>query len=163
MATFTGQTVCSVQIGYLGSNDLSTLIQNLAQSFSQSWTSGTGNNQCNALFADTRTAAGATDSLDLYGGLTDAYGTTLNFTKIRGVLVRNQATTTAFVLKLAGSFMTGPVLNGTTPELEVNPSGIWYQTNPIDGWTVTNTTQDVLSVNPGANTIIYDIIIMGTV
>ena len=56
------------------------------------WTDGTGNGK-----ADTRhvvelsIAAGATTTLDLVGGVTDTYGNTLTFTKVKGLIVDNQS------------------------------------------------------------------------
>lgn len=129
----------------------------------QEYGDGTGTDQCNAFYEKVWTAAAAADSHDLTGGLTDAFGTALTFTKIRELIIRNRSTTTGQNLTVAGNFITTAVLGGTTPTITVPPGGMLRIGSPVDGFTVTATTADVLSVDPGANTISYDLIIAGTV
>jgi hypothetical protein len=52
-------------------------------------TSGTGNNQADLVFNDTRTvAASGTDALDLAGALTGPLGGLLTFVKLKALMVR---------------------------------------------------------------------------
>ena len=50
---------------------------------------GTGANQADKVFTDTRTVTtGATDSLDLAGSLTDAFGATITLARVKAILVK---------------------------------------------------------------------------
>lgn len=63
-----------------GSNDFDAITMEL--------TNGTGTGQANSKWEDTRTlAALANDDLDLAGGLTDAFGATITFTKIKLLII----------------------------------------------------------------------------
>ena len=61
-----------------------------------------------------------------------------------------------------GSWGGATLSGGTGAEEFVEAGGVWHRSSPIDGFTVTNTTQDELNVDPGAtDTISYDIIVAG--
>lgn len=61
-----------------------------------------------------------------------------------------------------GSWGGATLSGGTGPEEFVEAGGMWIRTSPIDGFVVTDDTQDELNVDPGAvNTISYDIIVVG--
>lgn len=69
-------------------NDLGTSTFPLNFSQSLSLTDGTGASQADRMFTDTRTlAASATEDLDLSGSLTNAFGTTVTFARIKLLLV----------------------------------------------------------------------------
>lgn len=69
---------------------------------------GTGLNAANKVFYDERTlTTGATEDLDLAGVLTDSFGTTLTFTKIRLIAIKADAANTTTIT----------VGNGTNPFL----------------------------------------------
>jgi len=46
--------------------------------------------------------------------------------------------------------------------VNVGPDGYLLVWSPIDGYAVTATSADILQIDPGANTIAYDIVIIGT-
>lgn len=61
-----------------------------------------------------------------------------------------------------GSWGGATLSGGVGPEESVEVGGMWIRTSPIDGFVVTQLTQDELNVDPGAsNTISYDIIVVG--
>lgn len=65
-------------------------------------TNGTGSDQANKIYADTNTIlAGARNTIDLAGSVSDVYGDTITFTKIKGIILKNTSTTAA-VLALGG-------------------------------------------------------------
>jgi len=134
----------------------------IGKKLSQTWTSGTGANQANQWFADRRTVTAASENLDMFGGLTDALGVTINFATIREIVILNRSTTTAEILTISGTALTN-ILGGTSPTVKIGPGGKWVQGSPIDGFTITDTSADVLTIDPGAATITYDIFIIGTV
>lgn len=126
------------------------------------WATGTGSGQANQWFSDQRTVTASLENLDLYGGLTNAFGETINLVTIKQILIYNRSTTSGEILTISGSALTN-LLGGTSPTVKIGPSGVWTQSSPIDGYAITNSSGDVLTVNPGANTITYDLFILGTV
>ena len=163
MASLTLTSLTTLSGVYTDALDNTTPRQVIAISASDALTAGTGANQANAFFEDTRSIAGGSfETLDLTSTLEDAFGNTLLFTKIKFILIENQATTTAFNLTLSGNIMAAFLGDGTD-SVVVGPGGMFYLSSPRDGYTVTNTTQDQLTISPGANTIIYRIFIAGVV
>src|SRR5688572_14836683 len=68
--------------------DLSTPADALVHATKMILTSGTGANQADMMWHDTRTlGASASENLDLAGSLTNAFGTTQTFARIKMVLV----------------------------------------------------------------------------
>lgn len=126
------------------------------------WEPGTGSSQVDRVFSDTRSAAAAVDTLDLAGVLTDAFGATLTFAKVTGIIIKNKETATGKKLTLGGNanpFL--PIFGDATDKLIVGPGGVLVLTGPVDGYAVTAGTGDKLDIDPGANTVAYDIIILG--
>jgi hypothetical protein len=70
--------------------DLTSAEQTLTYSYRQTFGYGAGALQCNALWHDSRTlAASANEDLDLYGSLSDGFGSTLNFANIKILIIEN--------------------------------------------------------------------------
>ena len=158
--TFIG-TISGGLIGsYAKGTDLTTLLESINHTFSSSYTNGTGANQANAFFADTRTLAATNESFDL-NAITDGYGATLNFTAVKFMYVKNKSTTAGQLLTLSGDFMSS-MDGGTGPTHAIGPSGIFFVDNPIDGFSVVNTTQDTLTIT-NAQSFSYDIILLGVI
>lgn len=132
----------------------------IAISKTQDYTDGSSDNQVDVYISKRFTATAGTNNHDFYGGLTDIYGNTVNLAKIRGIWIHNLSTTSTELLTLGGNIMTA-FQGGTTDGDIIHPSGHWIREAPIDGYTVTNTTQDTLDVGSGANTINYDLYCIG--
>jgi hypothetical protein len=131
-------------------------------------TNGTGANQINQLFADTRTlAASATENIDLAGGLTDPFGTAITFTKIKALIIRAKSTNTNDVV--VGGHATAACASffgDATDKVKVKPGGVVAFVAPdANGYAVTATTADLLTIaNSAAGTgVTYDIFLLGTV
>lgn len=129
---------------------------------------GTGADQAKQMFSDTRTlSASATENLDLFGGLTNAFGTTLNFTKIKAIIVKAAAGNTNDVV--IGGHATAAFINwvsDATDKVKVKPGGMFMITAPdANGLAVTASTGDMLTVaNSAAGTsVTYDVVIIGVV
>ncbi len=132
-----------------------------------SMTNGTDAAQGNMMWTDTRTiVASGTDDLDLYGGLVNAFGDTINFTAIKGVFIFASATNTNNLL-VGGD--TAAVINWVGNANDINvikPGGMLCVYDPsAAGYGVTNTTADILQIaNSSSGTgVDYDIIIVGEV
>lgn len=133
-----------------------------------SFTNGTGANQANELFTDTRTLTASTaENLDLAGVLLDAFGATLTFTKIKAIVITAAAANTNDVV--VGGHATAafaPMFGATTNTVVVKPGGTFIIVAPdANGYAVTATTADMLTVtNGGAGTsVTYTIAIVGVV
>jgi len=126
------------------------------------YATGTASNQQDRCYSTTLALAAAPQTLDLAGSLTDSWGAALTFVEITAIVVRHKGTTTAEPLKIgAGS---NPLLNwviATGDGVQVGPGGILLVTSPIDGFTVTATTGDILTFDPGTKTFDADILILG--
>lgn len=130
------------------------------------YATGTASNQQDRVWSDTRSAAAAADTIDLAGSLTAAIGgATITFVEVRGIAIRNKATTAAHILSVgAGSNPAFSGLFGATGDvIKVPASGMFFWHAPLDGGglAVTAGTGDILTIDPGANTVSYDILIWG--
>lgn len=150
--------------------DLATVVANHLLEFpgslqSGDYLTGTTDNKQNRVFTDTRSLVATTETLDLYGGLTDAFGVAINFVEVRGIYIRNRSTVAASVLTVGNA--TAPAFAGlfqaATQRAVVPASGVFLWTAPLDGGglVVTNTTADGLKLDSGAATISFDIAIWG--
>lgn len=128
---------------------------------------GTGANQADKIFADTRTiAASATDSLDLAGGgLTDLLGAALTLAKLKAIYIAAAAENTNHVVLTRPAANGVPLFSGAGDALPVLPGGValWIAPNAA-GVAVTAGTGDLIDlINSAAgSTVTYDIVIIGT-
>lgn len=127
---------------------------------------GTGANQADLVFHDTRTlAASATEDLDLSGILTDAYGVAISFVRIRGIFVAAASANTNNVL-VGGAASNGFInwVSDVSDKIVVRPNGVFALVAPdATAYVVTGGTGDLLRIgNSGAGTpVSYDIVLIG--
>jgi hypothetical protein len=125
---------------------------------------GTAANQSDRIFSDTRTiTASSTDSLDLAGALTNAFGT-VTFAKVKAVLVKAASGNTNNVNVTRPASNGLPLFLAASDGIPVLPGGAFLWVAPGAGVTVTAGTGDLLDlVNSGAGTsVTYDIVVVGT-
>jgi len=166
-------TLNSAKVGAIVAFDLSTLVDigealhEANWSPAYSFTDGVGANQAKAAFADERTlAASANESLDLAGGLTDVFGNTITFTKIKAIVVQAAAANSNDVV-IGGAASNGftSFVGAADDTIKVKPGGMLVLVAPdANGYAVVASTGDLLKVaNSGAGTAVtYKIIIIGT-
>lgn len=135
----------------------------LGVNIARTYTSGTGENQANQWWADRRTVAGASENLDVVGGLTDMFGSTISFTAIKELLILNRSTTAAELLLISGTAVGNVMLTPAGGKAIVKAGGIWHQAAPLGGFTVAPDIGDIITVDPTADTITYDIFLIGIV
>ena len=146
--------------------DLTNTLDELLKTYSFSFTDGTGANKAKNHWHDQRTlAASASEDLDLAGGLTDAFGNVITFTKIKAIIVFAAAANTNDVVlgNAAANAWIGP-FGAAAHTVAVKPGGIAIFIAPdANGYAVTAGTADILKVlNGGAGTsVTYDIFILG--
>jgi len=159
--TATGITVVRVQATRTETLDLATDTSNIDDENSVTYTSGTGTNCINEIWSDSCSAAASADDHDL-SNLTQGERSGIAFAKVRTLRIFNSSTTTSYDL-LVGAAASNPVawFADTTDKIRIEPGGELLLTSPIDGMAVASDSADILRVDPGANTVTYDIEITG--
>jgi len=148
-------------------SELSTITGKVNETQTLSFANGTGANQANNRFDDTRSVdASSTDSLDLAGGLTNNLGTTLTFTKVKYIRI-SAASTNGDNLEVGGNAAAFSTIFGdATDKIIIPPGGHFILSNPsAAGFAVTATTADILDIanaDSGAAAS-YDIVVIGEV
>lgn len=166
MTGFSAKISTQISIIHSGTADLASPIATVAKNLSAAFNFGTSIGQATQEFTDTRSLAASTsESLDLSGAtLKDALGNALAFTKVVVIIVQANPAN-------GGNITVGPPASngfvgpfGAASQTQIIDAGDWYMAvNQNGGWTVTNSTGDLLqisntdSVNPGT----YDIYIIG--
>lgn len=150
----------------LSALDLASATFPLQLDWSAYLANGTASGQASQVWSDTRSLAGsATENLDLAGSLTNAFGTTLTFTKIKAIVVRASSSNNASnaVRVQRGASNGVPVFLAASDGLDLNAGGVFLFYDPA-GVTVTAGTGDILTItnSAGTNTVSYDIVIIGT-
>lgn len=122
---------------------------------------GTGANKANKRYWHNRTVAnGTNDDIDLTT-LTDDFGSTINFSLLKWVLIRLSAPATG-VRVVIGNAGTNSFVGwfGAAAHTEEVRDQLW-RVNQIDGWTVDNTHKILRINNPTGSPIAYDIALLG--
>lgn len=129
---------------------------------------GTAAGQADKVYQGRRTLAASTaEDLDLAGVLTDAFGATITFARIKGLyIVAAAANTNNVVVGAAGTNAWATLLNATGT-LTLRPGAfVGVGTGAADAvcYAVTTATADLLHVsNGGAGTsVTYDVVIIGS-
>jgi hypothetical protein len=150
----------------LNALDLDTATDPLIINQQLALSNGTASGNASQQWHDTRSLAGsASENLDLAGALTNAFGVTLTFTKIKLIYVKaSSANNAANLVQVQRATSNGvPLFLAATDGLQLNPGGVFLFYDPV-GVTVTAATGDILTVtnSAGTNTVSYDIVIIGT-
>lgn len=127
---------------------------------------GSGADQIAQVFADTRTiAASGSEDLDLNGTLVNAIGATVNFTKIKAIIIKAAAgNANDVVVGGAASNQFATPFGAAAHTVKVKPGGLFVLVAPdANGYAVTAATADLLKIaNSGAGTgVTYDIVLLG--
>jgi hypothetical protein len=141
----------------------------LGKTYATSLTSGTGAGSADRVWTDTRTlAASATEDLDLAGVLTDVYGATITFVKVKGLLVAAAAGNTNNVI-VGGASATQFVswVGGATHTVTVRPGAVFALfagDADANGYATAAGSTDLLKIanSGGTTSVTYDIAIIGT-
>ncbi len=165
--TLTASVKVAVNATLVGDNDLGSRDYTLSYNKTLSFAHGTGTNQANQIWTDTRQiAASTTEDLDLAGVLVSPLGTTLTFTKIKAIVIYAYSTNTNNVV-IGGD--TNALINwvgNANDVINLRPGGFICLTAPdATAYGVTASTGDILQIaNSSSGSIVdYDIIVIGVV
>lgn len=124
---------------------------------------GTGADQANQVWHDTRTlTTGATETLDLSGSLTNAFGESVTFTKVKAILIKNKGTTTLSVGAAVATQFVSP-FGSATDLVKIPGGGIFLLTAPdATGFACAGGATDNLKIaNAAGASCDYDIVLIG--
>lgn len=150
---------------YSGSNSLGSVAFQFNQQVRQQFSPGVAVGKADKLYAGARSlAASGSEGLDLAGGLSDPFGQTLTFARVKAIYIK-AASANANGLVVGGAASNaflGPFA-AATDKLTIAPGGSLLLIHPGAGWSVTAGTGDILSIaNGGTGTsVAYDIVLIG--
>ena len=163
---FSGKLTAALQATLTGPLDLSTPVDPLDFSKIFDFATGTGTTSGNADMSwhDTRTlTASATENLDLAGSLTNAFGTTQTFARIKAVIVFAAVANTNNVNVIREGTNGVPLFLAAGDGVPVLPGGVFVWVAPAAGVAVTAGTGDLLTFtnSAGSTSVTYSIIVIG--
>jgi hypothetical protein len=166
MALDTSSVVLSVTGSQSNAIDFTNAIAPLARTYQMLYSTGTGAGSADRIFHDQRTIAiSGTDDLDLAGVLTDVFGATVTFARIKAIVVAAASGNTNNVIvggAASNQFLTW--VGAATHTVTVRPGGfLALAATDATSYAVTAGTGDLLRIaNSGAGTsVVYDIMLIG--
>lgn len=160
----------SVTLSVIGSQSnalaLTTGVAQINKVYQQLLATGTGVSQADRVYyAQPTVAASGTTTIDLAGTVTDVFGATVTFARVKALIVAAASGNTNNVV-VGGAASNGFItwVGGATHTVNVRPGGFLAVTAPdATAYAVTASTGDqLLFTNSGAGTsITFDVIILG--
>lgn len=145
------------------SSGLGTANDTLGYTINKTFSNGSGTTQVADLVyhASRSLTTAASETLDLYGGLTDAFGTTLNFARIKSITIEN--TSGSMTVTLGAADAPVALFDPATATVLIKPYGAVTLVAPLAGWTVTDSSADGIKIlNSAGDTTTYKIHIVGS-
>ena len=145
--------------------DLSTVRDPLDYTFRDSLSSGTGADQADMLWHDTRTVnASSNEDLDLAGSLVNGLGDTQTFVQLKGIVIAAAAGNTNNV-RLTRPASTGvPLFLAASDGIDIRPGGLFVWYDPGDGGVAVGAgSSDLINIanSSSGTSVTYSIIIIG--
>ena len=163
MSDLTAKMTINASGKYTKALDLTTVKDTLSKTYTHSLADGTSSSQADQQWHDMRNlAASGTDSLDLTA-LSDAFGATLTFAKVRGLIIHNlSGVQTLTVGNASSSAWVGP-FGAAAHTISVKPGATQVLVMDGAGYSVTASSASTLLItNAASSACSYDIIIWGT-
>lgn len=137
----------------------------IANALSIALTDGTGAGQADVIFKDTRTlTASSNEDLDLAGSLTNVYGVTVTFARIKALIVLAASGNTNNVNVSRPASNGVPLFLAASDGIPVRPGGGFaWMCSDATGVAVTASTGDLINFanSAGGSSVNYDVIIIG--
>jgi hypothetical protein len=165
MATVTTIRVIYTVNEYLGSGENRT-VGPIVHSFDKtySWESGTGTDQTDLVWSNrSAVASGGNDVIDLRGGITDTFGTSIAMAKGCAVLMYNRDTTDGEDFRIgpdATNGWVGPWLDASD-RTRVPAGGLFLWVDPNGQAIAAGSTDELYVENNGSTENTYDIFVSG--
>lgn len=139
--------------------------------YSKSLTNGTAADKADNIYlAQTTLAASGTVNLDLAGSVTDIYGNTITFARVKALYFELTTTTSASAMTLgahgsaAALAGSGNLFGDTSDKVRIHNGGVFLVASPgATAYPVTATTADILLMTneDGSNIATYKLAIVG--
>lgn len=146
-------------------NDLSAASAALNKVLSQSFSDGAGAGAVNVLWSDQRTlTASSNEDLDLSGALTNIYGASAVFARIKAILISAASGNTNNVNVSRPASNGVPLFLAASDGLPIRPGGVFLWMAPdATGIAVTAGTGDLINIanSAGSTSVTYDIVVLG--
>lgn len=162
-ATLTSSVQISLTSDFTETLDLSTPRDKLFYTINKSFANGTDSAQCDVIWHDTRTlTSGSSENLDLAGSLTNSFGSTVTFVRVRAMLIENKSASMTLTIGGAASNAWATWAGATTHTVTIATSGVFLLIAPDEGYEVTAGTGDILKVlNSSGSSTDYNVWIAG--
>lgn len=172
--TLTSGCSASIRWSYTSSLAWGGPSDSAGYSYSNSMANGTGAAQADLVYIlDTTLAAGATLNVDLAGTVTNVFGTTLTFARVKVIYLELLDDTTASSVLLGGHataalanwITSADTLDNDQPKVRVRNGGVFLLSAPdATAYVVTATTEDLLTLTnaDGSNIATYRLVIIGS-
>jgi hypothetical protein len=159
----------SASAGFSGDEVIAASLQTarnaIIRSASRTFTSGTGAQQCDLMWAKSYTLAASASTTITVSALTDDLGRAVAFVRVKCLLVESDATVSGddLVLGAAASHPWVEIVGGSGQTLRVKPYGFLAQAAMgTVGFLVTSGSSDQLKIaNAGANSITFRLTLAG--
>ena len=145
---------------YTKSLDLSTPEDVISLARNIELSDGTGSGKANRHWSDERSlGSGANETIDLTA-LTDAFGRTLTFTKLKVIYIKNTSSTAA-IIKIGGATNHVDIFDNASDIMPIHPGGDFRWTFPTTGLTITDSDSEDLKIESSGAAGTYEIVIIG--
>lgn len=166
-AAVTGRVTASITLTETAATNFTGVSGSVSPgiTYSQAYTSGTGTGAVDKKWCDHRTiAASGADTLDLAGTLTNEFGATITFVKVKALFLSAASGNTNDVWMGGGATNRFNSFLKDSSVVIVRPGYFAAVGGSITGYTVTATTGDKLLIKNSAGTtgVTYDICVAGT-
>ena len=160
----------SLKVGFRGTQtsvlDLGTAALPYELAAAITLADGTGADQADLLFSDTRTlAASATENLDLSGVLASAFGSTIAMAKVKAILIVAASGNTNDVQVTRPASNGVPCFLAAGDGVAVGPGDFFAITRRgASGFAVTAGTGDLITItnSAGGTSVTYSVVVLGT-
>jgi hypothetical protein len=162
------QLTATLNVGWThtasGGTLANTISDPLNEVMSLTYGYGTTINNCNIAWASSRSLASTTETLNFSNSsLTDAFGVSLAFVKIKFLAIWNTNTTAGQTLVIGNATNPLALFSAGTSTYTIGPNGRFIIAEPaLAGIAVTGSSADSLKLNSGSATVNYIILVAGT-
>jgi hypothetical protein len=122
---------------------------------------GTGSLEQDLVYGNRLAITTTATDLDLTALTSELDGSTLTFAELTGVYLVHRGTTTAQNLLVGGATNAVGIFSDATDIAVVGPSGKFIVESPIDGYTITNSSSDILRLDASTGSFDVDVILIG--
>lgn len=163
--TFAGKLQLALNLILQDDLDLSDPVDVVSTLNAITISNGAGANACNQLYhSEGSIAAGGNTTIDLAGSLTNQFGTTITFARIKLLYLKNISSTAGTTIRARSGASNGwnTAFAATGPIINKDGFLLLYAADAT-GYTVTAATGDIFRIdnNDGANAAAYELVIGG--